>query len=116
MKNFVSNFVQFKQGDNAQQLAEKTLRQADSALTSQISSLEGDTVQKEDALTDAQEALQLAVINHGKPITDRHQYIENLLSAQNTVTRAEESLDAHKAKIEFLTKIKESINAETVTA
>lgn len=115
MKSFVKQFAAFVKGDDVQVQAEKTFRQADSALKVQISALEGDTVNLEDKVETAKEDQQTARINNGKPITNRDSYVENLLYAKNNVTTAEKALKTHLEKIEFLKSEKASLEKE-VTA
>lgn len=102
VKSFVKQFVAQVKGEDAEAQAFKALRQADSALKSQIPSLEGDTVNFEDAVAVAEEAQVLARVNKGQPITDRNYYVESLLRAKNAVVAAQEKLKTHKAKIDFL--------------
>ena len=102
MKSFVKEVVSILKGDDAEATGQKILRQADSALKTQIASLTGDTIALEDAVEDAKENLRLARVNNGVLITDRNQYIRNLLSAKNGLTNAEEALEAHAEKIAFL--------------
>ena len=101
-KSFIKEFVAVVKGDDAEASAQKALRQADSALQTQIASLTGDTITLEDKVTAAKEAHVLARVNNGNVITDRSVYVRNLLNAKNAVTVAEEELKAHKEKIAFL--------------
>lgn len=110
--SFVKQFVAAVKGDNVEVMAQKALRQADSALKTQIASLEGDTIAKEDLVTDAKERQMSARINHGAQITDRNSYVRNLLDAKNAVTNAEEGLKLHKEKIAFLKEELDSLNGE----
>jgi hypothetical protein len=112
VKSFVKQFVATVTGDNADAQAQKVLRQADSALKSQIPSLEGDLIGLEDALETAKEKLALAKINNGKSIEDRSTYIYNLLQSQNNGTSTEEALELHKKKIAFLKGILTSLDEE----
>ena len=59
MKSFVKEVVAIISGDNAEATGQKILRQADSALKTQIASLNGDTISLEDKVEDAKEALRL---------------------------------------------------------
>ncbi len=102
VKSFVKQFVAVIKGDDAQAQAQKVLRQADSALKSQIASLTGDTITLEDSVTAAKEKQVLASVNNGKSITDRAYYVSGLLTAKNSVTQAEEALKEHLEKITFL--------------
>src|SRR6185369_5250531 len=95
VKSFVKQFVATVKGDDAEAKAQKTLRQADSALQSQIASLTGDTITLEDAVTAAKERQDLARVNNGTAISSRESYVRGLLNAKNDVTSAEEALKTH---------------------
>lgn len=112
IKSFVKQFIASVTGDDVQAQAEKTFRQAQSALKSQIASLDGDTINLEESVKEAQDALEGAKINNGELIDDRNYYVSNLISAQNSVTEAEEDLAAHKTKIEFLKKTLAELEAD----
>jgi chromosome segregation ATPase len=102
IKSFVKSFVAVVTGDDATAKGEKVFRQVQSALNTQIATLTGDTIQKEDAVSDATEKLALARVNNGNTISDRNTYVANLLSAKNALTAAEEDLEKHNAKLAFL--------------
>lgn len=102
MKSFVKQFVAIVTGDDAEAQAQKALRQANSALKTQIASLEGDTISLEDRVDTAKENQALSRVNRGQQIVDRTVYIRNLLNAKNEVTAAEDSLKLHLDKISFL--------------
>lgn len=102
IKSFVKQFVATVTGDDVSAKAEKAFRQAESALKSQIASLNGDTINLEDKVSDAKAKLDLAMINSGNPISDRENYISELLRSKNNVTSAEASLETHTKKINFL--------------
>ena len=110
MKSFVKEVVAIISGDNAEATGQKILRQADSALKTQIASLNGDTISLEDRIEDAQEALRLARVNNGKLITDRNQYVRNLLDAKNALTGAQDALEMHLEKITFLQEQHDSLD------
>ena len=111
MKSFVKEVVAIISGDNAEATGQKILRQADSALKTQVASLNGDTISLEDKVEDAKEALRLARVNNGKLITDRNEYVRNLLNAKNALTDAEEALEIHLEKIAFLQEQYDSLDA-----
>lgn len=102
MNSFVKQFIAEVKGDDVEVLAEKVWRQANSALKSAISSMEGDLIAKEDEVTEAQERLTKVRINNGVAISDRNRYISNLISAKETLKSTQKQLDAHIATIEFL--------------
>lgn len=110
-KSFVKEVVAILQGDNAEATAQKVLRQADSAFKTQIASLTGDTIALEDKVEDAKENLRLAKLNYGKVISDRNDYISNLVIAKNALTSAEEALEQHVEKIAFLEDMYKSLDA-----
>lgn len=101
-KSFVKEIISLLKGDDAEATGQKVLRQADSAFKTQIASLTGDTIALEDRLEDAKEALRLARLNNGQLIGDRNSYIRSLLQAQNVIVEAEEALEAHNNKLQFL--------------
>lgn len=101
-KSFVKEIISLLKGDDAEATGQRILRQADSAFKTQIASLTGDTIALEDRLEDAKEALRLARLNSGQLIGDRNYYIKNLLQAQNVIVDAEEALEAHNNKLQFL--------------
>jgi hypothetical protein len=101
-KSFVKEVVALLKGDDNEATAQKILRQADSAFKTQIASLTGDTIALEDKVEEVKEALRLARLNNGSPISDRNSYIRNLLEAKNRLSTAEEALEEHLAKLSFL--------------
>jgi hypothetical protein len=102
VKSFVDEFVALVNGDDAKVKAEKARRQADSALKTHISMKEGESISKEDAVSEAKDALQKARLNNGEPITDRDEYVRNLIMAANRITEAEEDFDQHNKTLGFL--------------
>lgn len=103
VSSFVAQFAATLKGDSDKAQAEKAWRQAQSALKTQIAALEGDTIAKEDAVTDAVENKRMARINYGKPMESSYRatYAANLIDADNGVAYAQDALDEHLAKIEF---------------
>lgn len=104
IKSFVKEFVAIVKGDDAKATGEKVYRQASSALQTQLASLKGDLISKEDAIADAEENLKKARLNNGVLISNRNNYVENLLKAENALTEAKEQLELHQAKIDCLQK------------
>ena len=111
-KSFIKSFVAAIKGDDAEAQAAKVWRQAESGLTMHIASLKGDLIRKEDAVTDAQEALDSARINGGKPISDRDAYVGNLITSKEKLTLAEKQLEAHQKTIAFLEEEYANLKAE----
>jgi hypothetical protein len=111
-KSFIKSFVAAIKGDNAEAQAAKVWRQAESGLTMQIAVLKSDLIRKEDAVTDAQEALDSARINGGKFITDRDNYVAGLIQAKERLIQAEKQLEAHQKTIAFLEEEYANLKAE----
>lgn len=102
LNSFVNSFIAIVTGDNAQAKAEKVWRQCESAFKVQIAALGGDLIRKEDKVTQAEENLAKKLVNSGNEITDRDQYIANLISAKESLKQATKELNAHKETIAFL--------------
>ena len=102
LNSFAKQFVAIIKGDNAEATAAKVWRQAESAFKVQIAALNGDLIRKEDAVTQAEEKLAKALVNHGIEITDREAYISNLLRAKEALASVQKELTAHQATIAFL--------------
>ena len=101
-KSFIKGFVAAPKGDDAEAKAAKVWRQAESAFKVQIAALSGDLIRKEDSVSQAEENLAKALVNGGNEISDRDQYIANLISAKESLKQAEKQLAAHKETIAFL--------------
>ena len=102
LNSFMNQFVAIIKGDNAEVTAAKVWRQAESAFKVQIAALGGDLIRKEDKVTQAEELLAKRLINGGNEISDRDQYIANLISAKEALKQANKELNAHKETITFL--------------
>ena len=102
LKNFVQAVEAKLKGEDASTVAKKIQKQADSAFKAHIASLTGDTIALEDAVESAQEALDNARINNAQTISNRNQYVQNLVAAKNNLIkqfsmyRCEKSLSAQE--------------------
>lgn len=112
VNSFIKGFVALVTGDNAKATAERTLRAADSALNIHIHVIDGELIKLEQNVEDAKEKEAQALLNFGRPITDRDDYVQGLVNAHNAVTEAESALDAEREKLNFLKEKLEEINAE----
>jgi DNA repair exonuclease SbcCD ATPase subunit len=104
-KTFIKQFVAMVKGDDAEVMAAKVQRKAKAALDSELANLNGELVDKEQALEDAKENLAKAIINNGYEIHDRRSYVRTLLEAEQAITKAEDSLEDLKHTITVLTEI-----------
>lgn len=115
VKSFIRQFVAYVQGDDATQLAEKVYRKSSTALSAQIASLESQTVDLEDVITEKEEELLSAIHNNGKEITGengKQEYIKSILRAKQLLETAKETLSSHQETVAFLKTTLEEINSE----
>jgi len=102
---FLATVMAYITGDTDTQKGLKIQKQAISALKTQISNLEGETINKEEAIEDAKEALNKAFANNGTLMSsseERTRYVKNLIEYNEKVKDAEEALEVHLATISFL--------------
>lgn len=99
---FFKEFVAAAKGEDAEAMAINALIQADSALSSQIPSLKGDTVDLKMKVNEAKIHLDKSTVNYGQKITDRTSYIKALYEAENALTIANKALETHEKRIAFL--------------
>lgn len=110
---FVKEFIALINGDTDEVEAIKAWRGAESALKVQIALKEAETVRLEDNLERAKEKLKKARVNNGKVVGENlNGYIDQLISAANAVTAAEESLENHHANLNFLKGEYDSLKQE----
>jgi chromosome segregation ATPase len=112
INSFVKQFAAMITGDTAEVQAQKNYRKAVSALNTQIAKLKGDTIGFEEAVESAQEAAQNALVNNGKDITDRTEYVRNLVSTNNAWEDAQDALENHLDTIAFLEDKLDELNQE----
>lgn len=110
-KTFINQFVALIKGDDAEVVAQKVQRKAESALETRLASLKGSLVDAEDKVTDAEEYLVKARLNHGKEISNRDSYIDTLIHANTDVTKAKENLENLKYTIDYLTAELEQVRS-----
>lgn len=106
LNSFIKQFVAVVKGDDAEALAIKTQRTAESGLKSQIAQLQGDLIGLEDEVENAEESHKLAIINNGEPLStnDRNKYVQSIIDTKIRSIESVEALEEHKLKIEVLEK------------
>lgn len=102
LESFINQFAALLQGDDNKVLAEKNWRSANSGISMHINNLEGQTIDLEDKLEQAQENYKSASVNHGKKIENRDLYVQNLINARYAIDEAHENLSNHRQNIELL--------------
>jgi len=103
ISNFVKLVVATLKGDDAEVLGLKIQKRAIAAIRAQIAAKEAKTLELEDAVDFAKDALVSARMNGGVVIENNSTYIQLLMRANVSLQEAEEALADHKADIEFLT-------------
>jgi hypothetical protein len=111
MTKFQSGFIKAAKGVQADQAAELNFRKATAALQTQIAVMNGETVTKEVEVSEAKAAVESALINNGKDISDRESYLLNLVAANNKLKAAEKALNEHKTALGFFTNKLQEISA-----
>lgn len=111
VNSFIKQFVAVLKGDDAKAKAEGNFRKAHGGITAQIASKKADTVDLEDAVTNAKEKQRLALLNNGNDIVERNDYVRNLFRAKNELNTAEDALAQHLEDIEFLQECLAAIEA-----
>lgn len=104
VSNFVSQIISRLKGDDAEVIALKNERKADSALQSQIQALKSKLVDDESALDDAKESFENSIYPTDK-ITHNQSYVDGIARHQKNVDNAQETLDSTKESIAYFTKI-----------
>lgn len=112
IKSIVKQVVAQLKGDDAEVIAQKIYRQADSALKTHIANMKGNLIEAEDRAETASEHAKSALSNHAQLITDRTKYVDNLLSADADLKLANEELAYLKETINFLEEKLVELNQE----
>ncbi len=104
VSNFVAQVVARLKNDDAEVIALKNERKADSAIQSQIQALKSKLVDDESALEDAKESLENSIFPTEK-ITHNQSYVDSIARHQKNVDSMQDSLDSTKESIAYFTKL-----------
>ena len=104
LSKFVQATMAFLTGDTDTALALKNERLAKAAIKGQLSALEGQLVNDEVDLDSATEGFNKA-FNPTSLISSQEGYINNLLTAKESLTKAETKLEKTKKTITFLEQL-----------
>ena len=99
---FVEQFIALVKGDEAGVTAAKVERQRIAALNTAFHNANGDLVDKEQRVQDAEDYVVKCRLNHGVEIINREHYVSNLIAATEKVKDAQEALEAHQLLISTL--------------
>jgi hypothetical protein len=102
LSTFVASVVALLKGNDAEAIGLKIQRKAIAALTAQVAAKVCKTLTLEDDLENAEDNLKQVRVNNGALISNNDLYITGLLDAKYLLDSAKETLEAHKADIEFL--------------
>ena len=102
--NFVKTVVARLKGDDAEVLALKIERKANSALKGQLAALEAKVVDLENIVSDKEEALSNAIYP-STLFTDNSAYISSIQRAQTSLDDAKANLQQVVESIEYFTNL-----------
>ena len=102
--NFVKTVVARLKGDDAEVLALKIERKANSALKGQLAALEAKVVDLENIVADKEEALNNAIYP-STLFTDNSAYIGSIQRAQAALDEAKDNLQHVMESIEYFTNL-----------
>ena len=100
--SYVDQFVACVKGDTDAVRGEKTLRQAQTGIETHIQAYKGETLDLEDKVEKAEENLRLTRLNNGTLISNRQEYVSNLIVSKNNLRKAEKALQNHLDTVKFL--------------
>lgn len=115
VKSYVKQALAFITGDTNQVVAEQNFRSADAAVNGQVYAQKAKLVQAEQKLEAAQKALDEAKYPTTS-IKDTDRYVNNLVSANNSVELAQEEVDGVKKAIAFFEGLTAEFNTEVEEA
>lgn len=104
VSSFVKEVVARLSGDNDEATAQKVARKAMSALEGQVAALKSRLIDDEQAVEDAEEALNNAIYPTAV-FSDAKQYCKKIADAQAALENAKEELEATKDSIAFFQKL-----------
>lgn len=102
---YVETVKAYIQGDTSEGTALKIQKHAISGLKTQIANMEGETLNKQESIEDAEENFEKCLANGGTLMSkseDRTLYVRKLIEAKQRVTEAYEALEDHQATLIFL--------------
>lgn len=109
--SFIDRVIAVIKGDDATVKAAKIQKKAKSLLKIEISNLENDIIKQEDAIEDAKERYNKAVINFGNTdFSDR--YVERLTDYYNEWKEAEDRLEQQKEQLAFYKEVLADVSGE----
>ena len=110
-KKFLDRVVSIIKGDDPESIGKKIQKRAVAALTAQIAAKEAHTLILEEALENAKENQEKALLNSGNLITNNDGYVLGILRASRDTEEAEEKLADHKQDIDALKASLKDVNA-----
>lgn len=108
VSNFMSIVLAKLTGDKAKEVAARNEKKARAALKGQISALESEQVNLDEAVEDAKEALNNAIYCT-EPIVSSEAYISNIVKAKDNLTDAEDAIEDNQESIEFYKSLLEKL-------
>lgn len=109
--SFIDRVIAAIKGDDATVKAAKIQKKAKSLLKIEISNLENNIIKQEEAIEDAKERYENAVINFGE--TDfSDSYVERLTECYNEWKKAEDKLEQQNEQLAFYKEVLADVSGE----
>ena len=105
MSKYTEKVEKLIKGDNAKDIALSNQKKLITAVKSQLALKEGLKLDKEEAITDAEEVVEKTLLAGGKPIgnaSDRDSILQAYFTAKYNLEKAKEDLVAHERDTEWL--------------
>lgn len=102
MTNFVKSIIAHLKGDDAEVQALKIQKQGTARLKQHLSAMEAERLTLEEDIESAKENISLAIINNGISITDGNSYVKGIVSANQNLQDALDTLEAHDKTVKIL--------------
>lgn len=99
----------FKKATSKDIDVEKQTKQAQAAIRTHKSAVEGEILDQEALVEDAKDALEKAKANGGFIITDRKTYVQGILTATSNLKEQEANLEDLKEKLAVLVTTEEEL-------
>lgn len=104
IKSYLKETLARITGDKDEVIAQRNYRKASASIKGQLAALESKLVNDEEAVQEANEALNKAMYPT-ELITDQQEYASNLAYHNESVQDAQDQLETTKASIEFYKKV-----------
>lgn len=100
-------------GENSKETALAIANQMRTGFKIHVSAQEGEILDLEDKVNVARKNVELALMNNGKPVTDRNASVQRYIEAEGELEKAEQALERQRKVQGWLAKANKLMNNET---